>query len=271
MIACPSPPAFAGAEAIKPIPSSAAEFVCMDPVILAVDAGNTRLKWGLWRPDGWWRKGWLPSGEASRLAGVVAPAHPACAVVCCVAGEAVRSALAAGLERLGLDVLWVQAQADRYGVHNGYDEPAQLGADRYAMLVAAAQLALAPCVIVGAGTAVTVDALAGDGTFLGGLILPGPQLMRQALAGGTAGVKTLTGRVQDFPRSTGDAVETGIWRALSGAVEDMRERLARTLGQPVEVVLTGGEATVLAPHVAGPRRVVEDLVLEGLACIARLE
>lgn len=242
----------------------------MDPLLLAVDAGNTRLKWGLWQAGSWRRKGWLPSGEAGRLAEAVAPAQPAHAVVSCVAGEAVRSALAAGLKRLGLAALWVEAQADRYGVHNGYLDPAQLGADRYAMLVAAVQLKLAPCVIVGAGTAVTVDALGEDGTFLGGLILPGPQLMRQALAVGTAGVKTLAGRVQDFPRSTGDAVETGIWRALTGAVEDLRGRLTRASGQPVEVVLTGGEGPALAAHVAEPRRVVEDLVLEGLVCIARL-
>lgn len=242
----------------------------MDPLILAVDAGNTRLKWGLWQSGGWRRKGWLPIGEAGLLAEAIAPARPAHVVVSCVAGEDVRSLLAAGLQRLGLAVSWVEAQADRYGVHNGYYEPAQLGADRYAMLVAAVQLGLAPCVIVGAGTAVTVDALGEDGTFLGGLILPGPQLMRQALGAGTAGVKTLTGRVQDFPRSTGDAVETGIWRALSGAVEDMQGRLSRASGRPVTVVLTGGEGTALAAHVTEPRRVLEDLVLEGLACIARL-
>lgn len=242
----------------------------MAPLILAVDAGNTRLKWGLRQSGGWRRKGWLPIGEAGRLAETVASAQPGHAVVSCVAGEEVRSALAAGLERLGLAALWVEAQADRYGVHNSYSEPAQLGADRYAMLVAAVQLGLAPCVIVGAGTAVTVDALGEDGTFLGGLILPGPKLMRQALAAGTAGVRMLTGEVQDFPRSTGDAVETGIWRALSGAVEDMRGRLSRASGRPVAAVLTGGEGPALAAHVAEPRRVVEDLVLEGLACIARL-
>ncbi len=242
----------------------------MQSLILAVDVGNTRLKWGLWQSGVWRRKGWLPIGEAGRLAEVVVPAQPMHAVVSCVAGEEVRAVLDAWLQRLGLAVLWVEARADAFGVHNRYDEPAQLGADRYAMLVAAVQLGLAPCVIVGAGTAVTVDALDATGTFLGGLILPGPQLMRQALGSGTAGVRALTGRVQDFPRSTGDAVETGIWRALTGAVEDMRGRLSRATGRPVAVVLTGGEGPVLAAHVAEPRRVVEDLVLEGLACIGRL-
>lgn len=242
----------------------------MDPLILAVDAGNTRLKWGLCHSGGWRCKGWLPVDEAGGLAAAIPPVQPARAVVSCVAGEAVRAVLAAQLERLGLDVLWVEAQAEGYGVHNRYHAPAQLGADRYAMLVAAWQLGLAPSVIVGAGTAVTVDALAEDGTFLGGLILPGPEIMRKALAAGTAGVRMLTGRVGEFPRSTGDAVETGIWRALTGAVEDMRGRLSRVSGRPVGVVLTGGEATALAAQVAEPRRVLEDLVLEGLAYIARL-
>ncbi len=242
----------------------------MDPLILAVDAGNTRLKWGLWQSGEWRRKGWLPIGEAGRLVDAVAPARPAQAVVSCVAGDGVRAVLAEALWRMGLSALWIESQADRYGVRNGYHEPAQLGADRYAMLVAAVQLGLAPCVIVAVGTAVTVDALDAAGSFLGGLILPGPQLMRLSLGAGTAGVRALTGRVEDFPRSTGDAVETGIWRALTGAVEDMRERLGQVAERPVAVVLTGGEAQGLAAQVAEPKRLVEDLVLEGLACIARL-
>lgn len=268
----------------------------MNGTILTVDAGNTRLKWGLWQDGAWRRKGVLPAGEAGCLDAQIMPARPEKAFVSCVAGDAPRAELAAALARLGGGVTWLQASAQAYGLRNAYAEPARLGPDRYAMLVACLHLGLAPCVVVGAGTAVTVDALDGEGRFLGGLILPGPTLMRRALVSGTAGVreqlppgrpKTVahapagggreatgggyeaSGRLQDFPRCTGDGVETGIWRALAGAVADLRSRLARAAGMQPLVVLSGGEATMLAAVVDEPRRVVEDLVLEGLLWIAR--
>ncbi len=241
----------------------------MNGTILTVDAGNTRLKWGLWQDGAWRRKGVLPAGEAGCLDAQIMPARPEKAFVSCVAGDAPRAELAAALARLGGGVTWLQASAQAYGLRNAYAEPARLGPDRYAMLVACLHLGLAPCVVVGAGTAVTVDALDAAGAFLGGMILPGPALMRQALAAGTAGVMEVSGRLQDFPRCTGDGVETGIWRALAGAVADLRARLARAAGVQPLVVLSGGEATALAAVVDEPRRVVEDLVLEGLLWIAR--
>jgi type III pantothenate kinase len=238
-------------------------------MILTVDAGNTRLKWGLAQAGAWQRKGGVPLSEAARLDGIIAPERPQRALVSCVAGEAVRQGLAAALARLGTPVDWLTAAGHAHGLRNAYTEPEQLGADRYAMLVASLHLGLAPCVVVGAGTAVTVDALDEAGCFLGGLILPGPALMRQALKSGTAGVGAVAGQVADFPRATGDAVETGIWRALAGAVEAMRSRLAHETGVLPLTVLSGGEAAGLAAVLAGPIQVVEDLVLEGLLWIAR--
>jgi type III pantothenate kinase len=241
----------------------------MSTAILALDAGNTRLKWGLWQNGAWRGKGVLPSGEAGRLDAALGDVRPTRAWVSCVAGADVRQALAEALARLAVPTSWLVPAAEGHGLHNAYIEPARLGPDRYAMLVACLHLGLAPCVVVGAGTAVTVDALDGSGRFLGGLILPGPALMRQALASGTAGVMEVRGRLQDFPRCTGDAVETGIWRALAGAVEAMRGRLAGQAGMEPLAVLSGGEAAGLAAVLAGPKRVVEDLVLEGLLWVAR--
>jgi type III pantothenate kinase len=238
-------------------------------VILLLDAGNTRLKWGLWSAGRWQARGWLPSGEAGRLGEVLAGAAPERTLVSCVAGEAVRAALARVLAGLGGPVSWLQAEAERHGLCNLYAAPGELGADRYAMLVACLHLGLAPCVVVGAGTALTADALDAGGRFLGGLIMPGAALMRQALRAGTAGVAPDEGRVQDFPRCTADAVQTGIARALAGGVEAMRVRLAAVAGSPVRVVVSGGDAERLAGLLAAPVSVVEDLVLEGLLWIAR--
>jgi len=238
-------------------------------MILLIDAGNTRLKWGLWQAGGWVAKGWLPTDEVAGLAEVLAGRRPGWVGVSCVAGGEARSRLEAQLAGLGCPLFWLRAEARRYGLFNRYTDPASLGPDRYAMLLACRYMGLAPCVVVGAGTALTVDALNGTGEFLGGLILPGAGLMRRSLLAGTAGVAEVAGRVCGFPRSTGDGVETGILLALPAAVEAMRKRLAAQAGDGVQVILSGGDGPLLAGHIAPPVRVVEDLVLEGLSWIAR--
>lgn len=238
-------------------------------MILTVDAGNTRLKWGLWQAGAWRRKGALPVEKTDCLVDALAAERPKRILVSCVAGQEVRRALDAVFARLGAPVCWLSPTAQSYGLRNTYTEPAQLGPDRYAMLLACLHSGFAPCVVVGAGTAVTVDALDGEGSFLGGLIMPGPALMRWALMSGTAGVTQVSGRLEGFPRCTGDAVETGIWQALAGGVEAMRRQLAAQTGVTPRTVLSGGEATRLAAVLAGPVQVVEDLVLEGLLWIGR--
>lgn len=236
-------------------------------MILLIDAGNTRIKWACVEAGEWSASGALPSGAAAGLADVLAAYDPAWVGVCCVAGAEVRARIEALLA--GRPGHWLAPAASAHGIVNRYERPETLGADRYAGLIACRRRGHAPCVAVSAGTAVTVDALAGDGEFLGGMILPGVALMRQALAGGTAAVPELPGVWSAFPRSTGDAVATGILTALAGAVEGMRDRLASRLGRAVPVVLTGGDAGTLAARLAGPVTIESNLVLEGLLWLAR--
>ena len=154
-------------------------------MILCLDAGNSRLKFGLFAGDGWRMQGALSYDNFDDLVAEL-PATPARIVACNVAGEAIRlriEALACGL-RLPLD--WLTSSATACGVSNGYDHPEQLGADRWAALIAARALYAGPSVVVMAGTATTIDALDGSGLFRGGLILPGLSLMRAALARNTA-------------------------------------------------------------------------------------
>lgn len=238
-------------------------------MILAIDAGNTRIKWGVWAHGAWRDKGSLPSREAGALAARVVEVRPDWVGVSCVADGAVRAALQAALACVDAPVFWLRAEAEAFGVRNGYRDPASLGADRWANLVACRRLGLAPCVVASLGTAATVDALAADGRFLGGVILPGAELMRRALHAGTAGVPAQIGEVTEFPRSTGDGVETGITLAWVGAVQELRARLAEHAGGEVGVVLTGGDADRLLGRLSPPVQRVEDLVLEGLLWMAR--
>ena len=117
---------------------------------------------------------------------------------------------------------------------NGYDHPTRLGVDRWVALIGARHRILArgaprPALVVMVGTAVTVDALDTEGSFLGGLILPGFGLMLRALEMGTAGLKAPTGEAVEFPTNTSDALMSGGADAIAGAIERMHRKLAQAL------------------------------------------
>ena len=239
-------------------------------MILAIDAGNSRIKWGLWDRR-WVRQEAVSTDEMARLGEIWAfLPTPLRIVACNVAGPAPRDWLDSWANGRGDTVRWVESRSQQCGVRNGYSDPGQLGPDRWAALIAAHRLVSGAALVVNAGTAVTVDALTGDGEFLGGLILPGLALMTEALAAGTAGLPRATGQFQVFPRSTADAITTGATQAVCGAVERMYRALAAR--EPAaEILLSGGAAEMLEPHLGLPLRSVPNLVLEGLCVIAQVE
>lgn len=236
-------------------------------MMLLVDIGNSRVKWAGRRGGVWCARGTLPVAEAERLAAVLAEQDPAWVGLSCVADTGLRARIEAILAER--PHAWLTPVAHAHGLVNGYARPETLGADRYASLLACWRAGRAPCVVVSAGTALTVDALSGEGEFLGGMILPGVTLMRRALAVGTAGVAAGLGVWHDFPGSTDDAVTTGTITALACTVASMQARLARRIGREVPVVLSGGDAEVLLERLSGPVLLESSLVLEGLLWWAR--
>lgn len=242
-------------------------------MILCIDSGNTRLKWGL-RHNGQW----LAQGAVERGALVQThlPQVPTRVVACNVAGAAGRATIEALAAAHGIAVEWVRAHARQCGVTSRYDPPDQLGADRWAALIGARTLHAGACVVVNCGTATTIDVLDADGTFQGGLILPGLELMRNALADRTADLPVGRGEACELPRNTFDAITSGAMEATLGAVERMSRRSLLPGGtgnrRPTSAdflcLLSGGAAATLAPHLELLHRVVENLVLEGVARIA---
>src|SRR5262249_31512894 len=155
------------------------------------------------------------------------------------------------------------------GVRSAYANPAQLGPDRWAALIAARHHHRGPCVVVNVGTTMTVDALTADGVFLGGMIVAGTDLMRESLSRGTARLRPRGGKFAFFPASTGDAIESGAVNALAGAVERML-RFMGEAGQAEPLTLvSGGGAQLVAPQLNATVEVVDNLVLEGIVRIAR--
>ena len=163
---------------------------------------------------------------------------------------------------------WVVAGENQCGVSNGYEIPSQLGSDRWAALIAARHIAPEGCVVVNAGTAMTVDALTAEGVFLGGLIVPGVATMLRALAVSTVGIEEGGGHYRDIPKNTSDAVYSGALSAMVGAVWHMNALLAGEIKRAPTCLLSGGDAQVLVPLLSGKTRMVDNLVLDGLIRIA---
>jgi type III pantothenate kinase len=240
-------------------------------MILAIDAGNTRTKWGVFDDQGLLvEQGVADNLDPNALGEQFKTLQGLRRVVVSnVAGEAVAKRIARVLAGLNLSALWVKPQATACGVSNGYQVPETLGSDRWAALIAAWNTYHAPCVVVNAGTAMTVDALTGQGEFLGGLILPSLGLMRVSLATGTAKVAPAAGNWRDFPNSTADAVQTGTLAAMAGAVRHMVELLEMREARAPVCVLSGGDAEALAPALAMPTIQNPHLVLHGLLLLEK--
>lgn len=236
-------------------------------MILCLDAGNTRLKWGA-RDGATWRA-WGACVHADCV-GLVAglPEGIEHIIACNVAGGEVAQRIEVLAAMLGVPLEWFRSSASCCSVTNGYDNPAQLGTDRWAALIGARGMHAGDALVVMAGTATTIDMLDADSRFRGGLILPGLDLMRQSLARNTAGLPEARGTYSDMPTNTDDAIVSGALHATLGAIERMAEQACRPASADFCVLLSGGGAEALAPHLDLPLRRVDNLVLEGLARVA---
>lgn len=246
---------------------------------LALDIGNTRLKWAQYaspRPDA----ALLAQGaefleNIDKLAegawgSLRAPTHM---LGCVVAGDAVKRRLQEQMDLWDVTPQWVVASEAEAGLRNGYDHPTRLGADRWVAMIGAyhrmrSQGAPRPMVVVMVGTAVTVEAVNAEGKFLGGLILPGHGIMLRALESGTAGLHVPTGEVQEFPTNTSDALTSGGTYAIAGAVERMVQHVRTHCGAEPKCIMTGGAGWKMAPSMVGPFELVDNLIFDGLLQLA---
>jgi type III pantothenate kinase len=251
---------------------------------LAIDVGNTRLKWAIYEAP---RAGArLLEHGAEFLENIDKLADgpwatmpvPSQMLGCSVAGDAVRLRVREQMEHTpGWDVQprWVVSSAEEAGLTNGYDHPMRLGADRWVAMVGAFERMKSqhpgqrkPIIVVMVGTAVTVEAIDQHGKFLGGIILPGHGIMLRALESGTAGLHVPTGEVTTFPTNTSDALTSGGTFAIAGAISRMWNQLERHCGERPVGYITGGAAWKMAPHITKPLELVDTLIFDGLLAIA---
>jgi len=240
-------------------------------MILAIDSGNSFFKWGLKKDAIWLTKGEVSNKEIYHLFNTFkklpSPLH---IIISHVAANLLQDELEEAILSIwAVKPHWIKARVFQCGVLNCYRNPEQLGSDRWAALVAAWNFNQRACIVVNVGTAVTIDALSDSGEFLGGVIMPGINLMRESLQSGTKIRTLLTGTFQDFPQSTDDAVHTGLVHSVLGAIEHFYYRVSTQLNEPaLKCFISGGGSSELKPFIEIPFQVIDNLVLEGLIIIA---
>jgi type III pantothenate kinase len=221
-----------------------------------VDMGNTRLKWVIAR-SGTILEGTLGRGGAAGFfsAFEALAVKPGQLLLSSVAGKTAADEFVGQCEtRLDLKVTRLKAEKECAGIVSGYMDPTALGVDRWLAIIGAAHCHGMPVVVMDLGTATTLDAVDGQGRHLGGLILPGPALMLESLAGATAmQVPDRFKSAVEFPgqvrnpgvapaRSTSSAIQEGVFAAQIGALDQFIRNVSMELGTEPKLVLTGGAA-----------------------------
>jgi type III pantothenate kinase len=250
-------------------------------MMLLLDMGNTRIKAGRMAAGRVEALGSLPT---SRLAepgwlpdlGVEAGAIRRVAVAS-VAGERRDAALAEALSAARMPAPeFARVRRTACGVTCAYPEPQRLGVDRWVALLGARALTRRPVCVADAGSALTVDALDGEGRHLGGLISPGLPMMRAALLEGTGNLAEFYRNSRDvsgplFAADTRPAIDRGVREAAAGLVDRALRSLAAHTGEPPDLIVTGGDGCQLlddlsaVPEARRPGRYEPDLALAGLA------
>jgi type III pantothenate kinase len=240
---------------------------------LLIDAGNTRIKWAFVKNHEWLSNGVLPIEQAAELPKHLPEIYDTKQIwVSNVAGEQVTQCIRNISVWGSCQPRFIVSRDEECGVQNSYTNPAQLGSDRWAALIAAWHLVGQECLVVNCGTAITVDTLNKQGKFVGGLILPGVALMQHSLVAGTAQLTASQGEYALFPLNTADAIFSGAIQASCGAIQRQHDLLINNVAP---IVLSGGAARMLLQPYLNKNlanvslRVVDNLVLQGLLLIAQ--
>ncbi len=256
-------------------------------MILLLDIGNTTLKWAQLLDGALTPQQLLVHRDADPQVWMKAlfreRFRPARLLVANVAGIEMQERIAAEAQRLWqVEPQFAVVAAVAQGVTHAYRDVAAHGVDRWLATIAAYRLAGGAACVVDAGTAMTVDGVDAKGLHLGGLILPGVQMMIDALFGRTADIARQARRISAMPGAdasgaagllatdTAQAVANGAVLAVAAVADRAIVEVSRRVSAEPRVFLTGGDAERVSKVMqTSTLQIVPDLVLQGLALLAR--
>ena len=243
---------------------------------LLLDVGNSHLKWGVLNENNIDQRGSV-SQEKIRQQGLAAltrklPRRVESVCISNVAGTNFGTRLSGVIGiHCNVDVHFARSEKCGWGVTNSYKQPRLLGVDRWVAMVAAWAELKSSCLIVDAGTAVTLDAINDNGFHIGGQIIPGVETMLSSLSSATIGISSLkipmkrsADQLKIFGQNTKEAIHEGTQNAVLGLVE-RAIRMLQSNGYDSTVILTGGGAKDIFEAFNEKSLYRPNLVLHGLA------
>ncbi len=251
-------------------PQKSVNMTTANKVSLLLDAGNSQLKWALIQDGCIVETGKAPYVRLSPLYDFF-EAHPEIQQIvgCAVCGAEKVSLVQ---EHLPMTIRWLNSMQRGLGIVNHYLKPSEHGSDRWFNILGSRRFTSEACVVVSCGTAITIDALTADNHYLGGSIMPGFNLMKEAMAMKTANLNQPVGRAYPFATSTANAIASGMLDAACGALLLMHQRLSEKMGaeHTVKILLTGGGAKKIEQHLpaafvdSAKVEIIDNLVIYGL-------
>lgn len=246
-------------------------------MLLLIDIGNTRIKWaradaqGIGEQSAVVHANWTEQDFVQQVLDTGPKAERV--VIANVGGQRMGDLVQAALLRSWqLQPQFMQSPAEGCGLRNAYPEPAKLGVDRWMAMLGGRALETGPICVVSVGTAMTIDAVDANNRHLGGVIVPGPDLMVSSLLKNTSEIaqRAATGRTQEqlFADNTLGAIQQGAVQALAALVDRAVATMRDQLGQPPVLLLTGGASPRVRGAIRSPCRDIPDLVLRGLLVAA---
>lgn len=247
--------------------SAVEKSACEVAVIVDVDMGNTRVKWRATQDNQVRGQGAHGTfGEA--VSAISTLGSPERIRLSSVANDNLTHDVEAAARRWGCGLQVAHTTKSAGGVTCGYERPESMGVDRWLALIAAWQQYQCACVVVDAGSAVTIDVLDSRGQHRGGYIVPGMVMMRNSLLGGTAKIHVSDEIRRDITPglSTQEAIDHGMLFMLRAFVDVVHEELSvREVN--AKIIVTGGDGELLLPLKSPEAAYHRDLVMDGLAVI----
>lgn len=244
--------------------------------LLVIDIGNTRVGLGIWDGDGLHDARRVAATDPAELRAALAqtwarmPSGTRAVVLASVAPRTTAVAAELAAEVTGLEPVRVGEDIPLPMPVEVADEH-EVGVDRVCSAAAAFERVGSACAVASFGTAITVDCVSAEGRFLGGAILPGMQMSCNALHAGTAQLPRVSPVAPSavFGRSTYEAILNGVVYGVLGALREIVERYATELREWPKLVITGGNAPLVAELADYVDAVVPDLCLMGIALAYR--
>ncbi len=255
-------------------------------MLLAIDAGNTHIVIGVFNKDeivSSWRIGTHSYETADEIGSVINSflnnANYAKKDVDKIILSSVVPSVTEEIKNMctkyfSMDPLIVSNEINT-GLQIIYEHPAEVGSDRIANAVAAKEIYGSPAIVVDFGTATTFDVLSLQGSYIGGVIVPGIEISSEALFKKASKLSKvdLYWTEKIIGSNTNDCIRSGILYGSLGMVDYIIEEILSSEKKAMnkkstKIIATGGLSNLISPKSKYINIIDPLLTLKGLKILS---